>query len=365
MIVIDSLKIALWVILIFCVHLTFAQNIEFKTSDIKGDKKGLRLAKEHIKTADEIRENAIIKVLNLKDAYIEFSNALFYYKKAQNFNSHNANLNYKIGSSYLFTNNKEFALVYLQKALELNAELPDDFTFYYAMALQLEGKYEDAITEFNKFKENGKKKIVEQFEVLTKKYILECNSSKEILSQKNRVWVDNLPINTIYDDWSPCLSASGDLLIFTSNRKNKNKENKFGLYDQDIYYSNLSGRNFKSVSSLSELNTINDDVSGGLAFDGQRLLIFKDEDNNTDVYESSLNGKYWQEPKRKMGEKLRGGNTDQNETFASFDPPDIKVYYISDGGYSGNKNIYYSGIMNKEQDIWGKGQSAGHKINTK
>ena len=89
------------------------------------------------------------------------------------------------------------------------------------------------------------------------------------------------------------------------------------------------------------------------------------QDNNTDVYESSLNGKYWQEPKRKMGEKLRGGNTDQNETFASFDPPDIKVYYISDGGYSGNKNIYYSGIMNKEQDIWGKGQSAGHKINTK
>ena len=111
MIVIDSPKIAVWVILIFCVHLTFAQNIEFKTSELKGDKKGLRLAKEHIKTADEIRENAIIKVLDFKDAYIEFSNALFYYKKAQSFNPYNANLNYKIGSSYLFTNNKEFALL--------------------------------------------------------------------------------------------------------------------------------------------------------------------------------------------------------------------------------------------------------------
>ena len=30
---------------------------------------------------------------------------------------------------------------------------------------------------------------------------------------------------------------------------------------------------------------------------------------------------------------MRGGNTDKDETFASFDPPDVKVYYITDGGY--------------------------------
>ena len=104
-------------------------------------------------------------------------------------------------------------------------------------------------------------------------------------------WVDNLSINTEYDEWSPCLSADGELLIFTSNQPNENQPNEFGIYDQDIYQSNLLGRNFNSTSSILELNTENDDVSGGLAYDGQRLLIFKDEEDNTDVYESILNGK--------------------------------------------------------------------------
>ncbi|MBU46867.1 MAG: hypothetical protein CMD28_05480, partial [Flavobacteriales bacterium] len=45
-------------------------------------------------------------------------------------------------------------------------------------------------------------------------------------------------------------------------------------------------------------------------------------------------------------------------------PPDIKVYYITDGGYSGTKDIYFSGVMNIDRNIWGQGQSAG-VVNTK
>ena len=232
------------------------------------------------------------------------------------------------------------------------------------MCLQLDGEFGNAIEQFELFRNSAKKKELELFEMLAKKYIKECNSSVDVLSQTHRIWVDNLSLNTEYDDWSPCLSADGDLLLFTSNRPNENSANDIGSYDQDIYYSNKKSRRFKSIFPLSELNSSSDDVSGGLSYDGQRLLIFKEEDGNTDVYESALNGKYWGEVNRKMGKKSRGGNTDKNETFASFDPPDIKVYYITDGGHSGNKNIYFSGVMNRERNIWGKGQSAG-VVNTK
>ena len=44
--------------------------------------------------------------------------------------------------------------------------------------------------------------------------------------------------------------------------------------------------------------------------------------------------------------------------------PEVKVYFITNGGYSGNKDIYFSGVKNKERNIWGGAQSAGIEINT-
>ena len=364
MIVNKMKNIALLVVVIFFSQSTFAQNIEFKNSNYKSDKEGLKLAKENIKFADNFRDNAIIEMLAMHDAELLYSQAVFYYQKAQSFNPNNAELNYKIGSCMLFTHNKENAFSYLKKAASLSNDFPNDFLFYKGMCLQLDGEFGKAIEQFELFRNSAKKKELELFEMLAKKYIKECNSSVDVLSQTHRIWVDNLSLNTEYDDWSPCLSADGDLLLFTSNRPNENSANNIGSYDQDIYYSNKKSRKFKSIFPLSDLNSSSDDVSGGLSYDGQRLLIFKEEDGNTDVYESELNGKYWGEVNRKMGKKSRGGNTDKNETFASFDPPDIKVYYITDGGHSGNKNIYFSGVMNRERNIWGKGQSAG-VVNTK
>ena len=364
MIVNKMKKIALLVVGIFFSQSTFAQNIEFRNSNFKSDKEGLKLAKENIKFADNFRDNAIIEMLAMHDAELLYSQAVFYYQKAQSFNPNNAELNYKIGSCMLFTHNKENAFSYLKKAASLSNDFPNDFLFYKGMCLQLDGEFGKAIEQYELFRNSAKKKELELFEMLAKKYIKECNSSVDVLSQTHRIWVDNLSLNTEYDDWSPCLSADGDLLIFTSNRPNENPANNIGVYDQDIYYSNKKSRKFKSIFPLSDLNSSSDDVSGGLSYDGQRLLIFKEEDGNTDVYESELNGKYWGEVNRKMGKKSRGGNTDKNETFASFDPPDIKVYYITDGGHSGNKNIYFSGVMNRERNIWGKGQSAG-VVNTK
>ena len=364
MIVNKMKNIALLVVGIFFSQSTFAQNIEFRNSNFKSDKEGLKLAKENIKFADNFRDNAIIEMLAMHDAELLYSQAVFYYQKAQSFNPNNAELNYKIGSCMLFTHNKENAFSYLKKAASLSNDFPNDFLFYKGMCLQLDGEFGKAIEQYELFRNSAKKKELELFEMLAKKYIKECNSSVDVLSQTHRIWVDNLSLNTEYDDWSPCLSADGDLLIFTSNRPNENPANNIGVYDQDIYYSNKKSRKFKSIFPLSDLNSSSDDVSGGLSYDGQRLLIFKEEDGNTDVYESELNGKYWGEVNRKMGKKSRGGNTDKNETFASFDPPDIKVYYITDGGHSGNKNIYFSGVMNRERNIWGKGQSAG-VVNTK
>ncbi len=285
----------------------FSQDIAFKNSNFKEDKQGLKLAKESISSGDEIREGGIEKILAMQDANIIFGEAIFYYQKAQDFNQNNAELNYKIGSCYLFTNQKEKAADYLLRTMDLTSDYTSDFLFFYAMVLQLQGNYLQAGEQFEQFKLSVKSKLYERYELLAKKYTKECQGANEILANSHRIWVDNIALNTEFDDWSPCLSADGELLIFTSNQPNENQANEFGIYDQDIYFSTLNARKFEAVLPVSELNTENNDVAGGLSYDGQRLLIFKQEDGNTDVFESKLNGLKWGIPTRKMGEKLRGG----------------------------------------------------------
>ena len=103
---------------------TFAQDIAFKSSNFKEDKTGLKLAKENIEIADEMRDEGIVKILAFQEDNLLFIQAIFHYQKAQDFNPNNAELNYKIGSSYLFTNQKEKAAEYLIRAKELNSDLP-------------------------------------------------------------------------------------------------------------------------------------------------------------------------------------------------------------------------------------------------
>ena len=62
-------------------------------------------AKENISIADEIRNDGINEVILMNDVD-GFMSALHHYNKAQLFNPNNAELNFKIGSCYLFTNQK-------------------------------------------------------------------------------------------------------------------------------------------------------------------------------------------------------------------------------------------------------------------
>ena len=168
---------------------------------------------------------------------------------------------------------------------------------------------------------------------------------------KRRIWVDNVvELNTQDDEISPCISADRTNLIFTSNR----------LGNNDIYQAERIARNWKSIKPIDNLNTDEDEVASSLAYDGQRILLFKYNEGQADIYQSILDGDSWSAPKLKMSKVV---NTDANETFASFDPQDIKVYYVSDGGTAVIKTLY---LVEKddEEKYWGKGQSAGHEVNS-
>ena len=69
------------------------------------------------------------------------------------------------------------------------------------------------------------------------------------------------------------------------------------------------------------------------------------KEGQNDIFETQLQGTTWTEPKLKMSKVV---NTGFNETFASYDPQDIKVYYVTDGGHGGDLDIIFSGKKDQE-----------------
>ena len=181
----------------------FAQSVDFDRSNFKRKKAELKLAKENIKKGDILLEKAIEDALLLKDVSYMLNQALFFYYQAQDFNPDNSMLNYKIAKCLLFTNNKEKASYHIERARELAGEIPTDAIFYYAMCLQLQYKFDEAIKQFNMFKDNAKAKEYDGYEVLTKKYLSECENGKSIISAPKKVWVDNLSLNS-KPQYLPC-----------------------------------------------------------------------------------------------------------------------------------------------------------------
>ena len=343
----------------YCVNLSKAQNIEFTKSNFKSNKEALKAAKKQIKNGDKYREISIDLFLKNKQSHDEASKALYFYDQANLFNPNNADLNFKIGSSLLLTNKKELAISYILNAENLYKKIPDEFYFYKALTLHLNHQFDSAIFILENFLKNSSKKILKKYSLIAYQYINQCNNAIDLNNHNNKVWIDNLnDINSIYDEINPCITADREILFFSSNRPNKWDADMYDNFNYDIYTSTLNSRDYTKFDPLTDFNSELNDIVSAVSYDGQRVMLYREEDNNLDIFESQLNGLKWGLLSRKMGEKLRGGNTLKDETYASYEPADLRIYYTTNA-YGESKDIYFSGIMNRERNIWGTGHSAG------
>lgn len=340
-------------IICLCFYVSIsAQDVSFKKGNFKNDKEGFKAAVTAIENGNDLLEIAEEKVLLMKYAGNEFKSALEFYLPAHTFNPNSSELNRKIGHAYLYTNEPYLAKDYLLKSLELNSDAEPILYFLLGKSFQLEQNFETAQTYFLKFGSEADNKTLERYNKLNRKHLKECKSGVENIAVKRRIWVDNVKeLNTEFDEISPCITADRSELIFSSNR----------LGNSDIYISSRQNRKWKNITAIEELNTEEDDVASSLAYDGQRILLFKFNDGQADIYQSKLEGNNWSEPVLKMSKIV---NTDANETFASYDPQDIKVYYVTNGGHGGDQDIIFSGKKDENEKYWGKGQSVGHEVNS-
>lgn len=301
-----------------------AQDVEFKAANFKDGKEGFKKAKEAIDKGDEYFVLGNEAIFAVKSPGINYKLALEQFMKAQDFNPNSALLNYKIGVCYANSENSEKCISYLYKAVELNPACDPFLDFYYGYALQLDEKFSEAIKSYDKFKESYKK--ADDFGAFVVKRKRECKLAKAAKATPERVWVDNVSeLNTEFNDYAPAVSTDGGEIIYTSNRPNGHEKNAVGEYDDDLYSATKVDGKWTSVQPLKGgVNTEADEVANNLSYDGTRMLLHRVDGDQTDIFESVLNGLKWESPV-KLPRQISTANN--NEVFASYSHDGWSIYF--------------------------------------
>ena len=312
------------------------QNVEFSKDNFGDNKQGLREAQRELKAGD--------------DAYLveppRYGEALTHYLTAQQFNGNNAALNVKIGNCFLHSGTKSKALPYLQKAQQLSPNADPHLHYLLARALHLSAKWGPAMKEYQQSSPTTPGDGTPESEAVTagdlQRRLLECRNGQALEKNPVRVFIDNVgpEINSSYSDYGPVVSADESTLLFTSRRPQANgaKDPDGDGYYEDIYQAQRNGTRWRTATNLgAPVNTSGHDATVGLAPDGQRLLVYEDE-NGGDLFESNLDGTAWSKPDR-LPARI---NSKYHESSAAYSPDGRYLYFVSDkpeGGHGG-RDIY-------------------------
>lgn len=344
-------------ILLFILINLHAQEVIIKREDF-ATKDDYKIAKEYLSKAEEYYA---LGRGGMKSA-------LDFYLKVHQYIPNHAMLNYKIGSSYLHSIQKNKCLDYFKKAYSLNPTIQPDIVWLLATGYHLNADFDKAIEFYTKYRNQLSPGDLQKKRKEIEKRIQECNNGKELIKNPIRVFIDNLGpnINTIYPEYSPLISADESMLLFTSRRPDTyggGSDPDDNLFFEDIYVSYNDGNGWSVAKNIGKpLNTKNNDATVGLSPDGTQLFTFNGKVNNGDIYVSKLKGAEWTSPDD--GTLKKYINTEFHETSASFSFDGKTMYFVSDreGGFGGH-DIWVS-QWEKEKERWGQPRNLGSVINS-
>jgi outer membrane protein OmpA-like peptidoglycan-associated protein len=333
-------------ILILCFIVQgLGQNVEFKSANFKDDKDGLKKATDAIKNGDAAFKIANEALFNVQDYGINFKKALQSYEIAQKFNPNNGELNFKIGVCHANSTNPAKCIPFFKKANELDPKCDPFLNYYLGYAFQLEAKFDDALKKYTDFENEYKK--ADNFSKFVGQRKRECTSAKKAYATPIRAWVDNVAeLNSPQDDIAPSISTDGSEMIFTSNKSNGKTPNEVGDYDKDIYSSVLKDRKWSAPQRLQgNINSDADDVSNNLSYDGTSMLLHREVDGQTDIFESKLVGLNWSTPE-KMLPAISSPRS--NEKYAAYNNDGYRIYFTRDNDNKSNgMEVMFSAMQSK------------------
>ncbi len=357
-------KSVLFIFIIFFSSSVFAQEVveikkkEFRNSD---QTQGFKEAWKSIREGDKYYEMGEGTYTLARD----------HYRFAQQYNGNNAELNYKIGICYLFSDYKIKAIDYFLKAYDLKPGVSPEIKLLIGQSYQ-------QIMEFDKAKEfymEYKQQLTAREDIISinsqvDKLIIECSHGKTITQSPKRVIIQNLDegINSQYDDYNARFSFGDTALYFTSRRpldEKKSKRNEFdNKYFENIFTSSVLEGGFVNTRPMGKPFSEKGNQSiVGVIPDGSGVFVYLGAEDGGDIQKVNYRAEKGKWEKPKSMSKFIG--TDAEETTAAMMPGGKELYFISSNPELslGGKDIFVTKMNAKGK--WSKPQSAGGLLNSK
>ena len=293
----------------------------------------------------------------------DFKKAIRSYEKILDDVPESANIKYKLGKTYLETDDqKNLAIEFLKQATEKASNdfdkksirelrAPVEAYLYLGIAYQIQNNIDQASEAYKKYKElinsgNSNYNLVNQ-------KIKSCENAKLYMKQAVKLNVENLgdKINDQNSNFGAVVSGDEQTIIFTSYTSNY----------IDIYSckktNGLWGTPKKITDNVSKKYFIK---TSSISFDGTELYLVSDDPENNDIFVSHLEGKTWTNAE-KLDKTINGKKS--NETHASVSKDGNTLYFTSDReGGMGGLDIYKS--TKDSKGSWGVPENLGQSVNT-
>ncbi len=297
--------------------------------------------------------------------------ALTIYKDVLQKNPDDATVLYYIGYCQFQLKKIDAATESLKKAIATNKGVMPETHLMLGKIYLSEEKIDDALAEFNTYKTSVNSKTADSEDIDL--YISQCSNAKKYMATPIDVKIDNLgaSINSKYEDKTPCISADGKKLVFTTRRPESTDSpvdvEGDGKYFEDIYISNWDTINKKwnqAEDVPGNVNTPAHDACTSISPDGKQIFIYKNDVNDNesrggDIFVSKVVNNKWKTPEA-LGKPI---NTSYWEGGACISPDGKTLYFISErkGGF-GSGDIWMVKRVSKTE--WGKPVNLGPEINS-
>lgn len=269
---------------------------------------------------------------------------------------------FKMGECYRRINMAARSAAAYQNAIRY--DYPDSMAlFYLARSQQYEGKYKEAIKNYQAYLETDPQSS------LAKNGIRGCNLAQQWKENPTRYVVKKATIlNSRRSDFAPMyLGTDFDQIYFTSSTEKslgKTKSAITGTKNCDIYFSkkNEQGAWQKPEPIEGDVNTDEDEGVISFSPDGTTMYLSKarrepNSDTSVEIYTSTRTGAQWSVPKK---------YEITADTLSAFGHPAVSpdgeyLYFVSDmpGGYGG-KDLWRISLTDQEGSL----ENLGVQINT-